>query len=135
MADPAPHVSDETADRRPGAEAGEGLIMKQQQREAYADAVIAALTFTTRFPDLSDPTVADVVRQAIMRHAATPYAAFEVIIDDPISANWRLKAHATPGQVRLACYRMKPGVDERAMESRVNRDLDRLATKKGEHRG
>lgn len=113
--------------------------MKQQQRETYADAVIAVLTFTTKFPALDDPVVADIVRQAITRHAETPNPAFEVIIDDPGVANWRLKAHTTPGRIRLACYRTERRVDERAMESRVNRDLDRLATrlatKKGEHRG
>ncbi len=58
--------------------------------EGYAAAVVRVLR--EHFPDFADPAVASVITEAIERQARDPQPGFEVIVDDPISAKWRLHA-------------------------------------------
>ena len=76
------------------------------RHERYADGVVEVLH--VEFSDLDDPMVADVVRTAILHQLAAPAPGFEVILDSPISANWRLKAGPPPTTFRLACYAPTP---------------------------
>lgn len=90
---------------------------------AYADAVVTALT--AEFPDLADNTTAQIVRSAVAKHVAAPAATFEVILDSPVTANWRLRAdREKPAHVRVACYRVTPTQMDLDREQQLN---DRLA--------
>ncbi|MGI5292755.1 hypothetical protein ACQEVF_56920 [Nonomuraea polychroma] len=72
--------------------------------DAYAESVVTALT--PHFSDLEDAVTADVVRDAVRKHALNHGDHVEVIIDSAYVANWRLKAASNqPGRVRVACYR------------------------------
>jgi hypothetical protein len=82
--------------------------MTSDDADLYAAAVIGVLL--ARFPDeLADPDVQDLVRRHVARQWRDPQATFEVIIDHPPAARWRLKPnHVFPGPeqgyVRLANY-------------------------------
>jgi hypothetical protein len=56
---------------------------------------------------MADQMTAEIITEAVERQAGDPSDSFEVIVDDPRRADWRLKAarHGRRG-VRLACYRM-----------------------------
>ena len=56
----------------------------------YAASVVEVLR--RHFPDLADPTTAEVVTDLIERHTRNPQDPFEVIVDDPAAAKWRLNA-------------------------------------------
>jgi hypothetical protein len=87
----------------------------------YADAVIE--TLASDFPDLRDPVVADIVREHIYTHAATG-RGLEVIVDNPVSARWRLvDNHADPGRVTIGCWRVKPSPGDREREQRLQAAL------------
>lgn len=97
---------------------------KSQAAAEYATAVVGVLA--AEFPELTDPGVASEVRAAVERHVRSPSRAFEVIIDDPAVANWRLRAaRDSSGRVRLACYRFGPSAADLDRERRVNEVLDR----------
>lgn len=93
----------------------------------YADAVIE--TLAGDFPDLRDPVIADIVRGHIYRHASDPGGFLEVIVDDPISARWRLTGYRNePGRVRLACWRQNLTEDDTEREQRLNAALRAIGT-------
>jgi hypothetical protein len=72
---------------------------------SYAESVVGVLR--EHFPDLADPTAAEIIARAVRRQANDPHDAFEVIVDNPRSANWRLRAwREDRRRVHLACYRM-----------------------------
>jgi len=56
----------------------------------YAASVVQVLR--EHFPDLTDPATAEVITNLIKHHVRYPQAPFEVIVDDPVSAKWRLHA-------------------------------------------
>lgn len=86
----------------------------------YAKRVLANLL--PHFSDLKDPTVAEIIGEAVQRHHARPDVTFEAILDG--SANWRLKpAGRDTGHVRLACYRLNDRDTDRELEARVNAAL------------
>ena len=58
--------------------------------EDYAASVVRILR--DRFPDLAHPVTAKVVTDLIEKHARNPQDPFEIIVDDPIPAKWRLRA-------------------------------------------
>lgn len=96
--------------------------MRRNNRVDYPAAVVDALV--GEFPDLADPLVADIVRQAVARYVDDPYPSFECIIDDPIAANWRLRAdRVAPKCVRVSCHRVMPTPADIARESRLNETL------------
>jgi hypothetical protein len=95
----------------------------------YADDVVRLLA--ADFPDLQDPVVADIVRGHIYRHASDPGGFLEVIVDDPISARWRLVAapgRSQQGRVRLACRRLNPREADLEREERLNAALQTIQT-------
>jgi len=92
----------------------------------YARSVVEVLR--EHFPDLADPDVADVTYHAISQQLRDPQPGFEFIVDDPISAKWRLKAK--PGRdrchVRLRCYRYNRRQSDNDLEDAVNDALQAL---------
>ena len=97
---------------------------QQQKRDtqaaAYADAVID--TLAGDFPDLNDPIMADTVRTCMRAYMHTGH--LEVIMDDPISAQWRLIGHR--GRVQLACWRQTLTEDDQERLDRINEALQAL---------
>lgn len=88
----------------------------------YAEKVTGVLV--TCFPDLLDPIILEIIRPAVRRQAENPARWFEVIVDDPRQANWRLRPHRTePGRVRLACFRMTMRDEDVTLERTVNEAL------------
>lgn len=99
--------------------------MKRTNVEHYAAAVVEVLA--TDFPELADETTAAMARNAIARHATAPADPFEVIIDSPTLANWRLRPHRErPKRVRIACYRFELSAEDLAKEQRINATLERI---------
>lgn len=101
--------------------------MRQRQAERYASQVIGVLA--EDLPTFVDDEVArDVVRRVLRNRAVKgdggTDGAFEVIVDSPISATWRLRA-SSGGRVHLADHGYFPNEDRRALETRINA---RLAT-------
>jgi hypothetical protein len=91
----------------------------------YAAAVIRVLV--DEFESLADNITADIVRNAVARHADQPQHTFECIIDNPSVANWRLKPHHdVPARVRLACCRVHPTPHDDDRERRINKVLNQL---------
>lgn len=67
------------------------LRTAEAEMDSYANAVIAALA--SDFPDLRDPMIAGIIRKAVYVNArGSSRVGFEVIVDDPFTANWRLVA-------------------------------------------
>jgi hypothetical protein len=94
--------------------------------DPYANAVIDALSGD--FPDLRDPVVADLVRKYIYAYARTGHP-LEIIVDNPISARWRLVGDGNhSGRVRLACWRTNLGEDDIEQEQRLNEALRAIGT-------
>ena len=95
--------------------------------ETYAARVVEVLR--EYFPDLRDPVTATAVSAAVEYNARHPSASFEVIVDDPGSARWRLKASSDDRtRVRLAYFPvLPPGSDAgNALEAVVNDALRAL---------
>ena len=84
--------------------------------DAYAGRVLAILL---EHFDLHD-TTQTIVKDAVIRQRTAPNAAFEVIIDNPHSANWRLRPDLTnPRNVRLGDYRFPSRRGVLALNERV----------------
>jgi hypothetical protein len=91
----------------------------------YAAAVVELLR--PHFPDLADPVVAGLAEDAIRRHREAPQDPFEFIVDNPVSAKWRLKAYGRDRRrVLLACYRVHPSEADAALSWAVNEALQAL---------
>ena len=93
----------------------------------YAASVVKVLR--EHFPDLNDPVTAAAVSASVEYNERHPAASFEVIVDDPRSARWRLKASsADRTRVRLAYFPgLPPGSDAgNALEAVVNDALRAL---------
>lgn len=100
--------------------------MRRKKAEQYAEAVMRVLVGS--FPELEFGTDRYVVANAVMKQATDPSDMFEVIVDRPSSANWRLKSdreHAD--RVRMSCYRFTPSDADRAREDRINAALREIA--------
>ena len=95
----------------------------------YAASVVKVLR--EHFPDLADPTTAEVITEAIERQSRDPHPGFEVIVDDPAAARFRLKTRSDDHRrVRLAYYPVfPPGSNAgNALEAIVNDALQALET-------
>ncbi|WP_329051179.1 hypothetical protein OG738_03615 [Amycolatopsis sp. NBC_01488] len=93
---------------------------------AYATGVVDTLVDLGGFSDLSAPTTAGIVWEALIRHIQQPDAAFECIVDTPALANWRLRPRRSAlARVRLSCFRLAPTEADLERERRVNEALDR----------
>ena len=93
----------------------------------YADDVIRVLA--PEFPDLEDVVIASIVRRRIRTHAETP-GRLEVIVDNPVNANWKLVADRDhPGRVRIGCWHIPPLSDSvRERQERINAALAAIGT-------
>lgn len=104
--------------------------MGNTNAEGYASAVVSVLV--TEFSALAEPDTASLVRKVIAQHVAVPTSSFEVILDSPTLANWRLRAHREhPSRVRLACHRLEQTSTDLDQEQRVNAALDRISRSPG----
>lgn len=92
---------------------------------AYASAVIGVLR--EHFRGLADPSTAKVVTDLIEHHARYPLAPFEVIVDDPISAKWRLHAdNRDRSRVLLFIHHARPSESDAGLCRTVNDALRAL---------
>ena len=94
---------------------------------AYAASVVEVLR--EHFPDLNDPVTAAAVSASVEYNERHPAASFEVIVDDPRSARWRLKARSDDRRrVRVAYFPVLPpgSAAGNALESLVNDALRAL---------
>ena len=67
-----------------------------ETKASYAAQVVEVLR--EHFPDLAgDPEAAGIIAAAVSRQMADPRDSFEVIVDSPWTANWRLKARPGGG--------------------------------------
>ena len=92
--------------------------------EQYASAVYRALI--DDFPNLNTRTLYLLIREQVGRQAEAPSPAFEVIIDDPAVANWRLVPDMTGPdrwRVQVACYKPRPSHANVRREQRLNAAL------------
>ncbi|MFG2001619.1 hypothetical protein ACGFNU_20955 [Spirillospora sp. NPDC048911] len=87
---------------------------------SYAAAVLRVLA--EEFPtEMGSPVTTQIISDAVARQADQGSEHFEVIIDDPILANWRLKAdRQDPRRVRLACCRLRVSLADQEREKRIN---------------
>ena len=93
----------------------------------YAASVVEVLR--EHFPDLNDPVTAAAVSASVEYNERHPAASFEVIVDDPRRACWRLKARSDDRRrVRVAYFPVLPpdSLDAYAFESLVNDALRAL---------
>lgn len=94
---------------------------------SYAASVVEVLR--KHFPDLADPVTAGIIEEANERQACDQRDSFEFIVDDPGSANWRLKARSKDRRwVYLACYRMTERESDVQLVHTVNTALSVLET-------
>ena len=92
--------------------------------DPYTSAVLDVLV--ADFPDLRNPIVADVVRRNVYAHTRSGNR-LEVIVDDPISANWRLiAAPHDRRRVHLACWRRNRTDADTERWNRLNAALDAI---------
>ncbi|MGV9310362.1 hypothetical protein ACWDLG_43960 [Nonomuraea sp. NPDC003727] len=82
---------------------------------SYARQVVQILA--AYFDDLTDPTTADIVATSIAAYLAEPVPGWEVILDTPAIANWRLKPD-TGNRIRVACTRLPPRTPDAAQQQR-----------------
>lgn len=101
------------------------------QFERYATAVVSILSRHVPHWE-GTPLTVDVITGMIARQAANPSDAFELIVDDPGAANWRLLANsADRRRVRLHCFALNPRRDYVGIEETVNSLLDGLQLEGG----
>lgn len=92
--------------------------------EQYASAVYRALV--DDFPNLNTRTLYLLVREQVGRQAEAPSPAFEVIIDAPSVANWKLVPDMTGPdrwRVQVACCKPRPSHANARREQRINTAL------------
>jgi hypothetical protein len=99
--------------------------MTETTEADYAAAVVRVLR--AHFPAL-DAETSHLAVDAITRQAASPQPGFEFIVDDPISARWRLKSKPgrDQGRVRLRFYRTNRRPADDDLEDAVNAALEAL---------
>lgn len=93
----------------------------------YTAAVIRVLA--EEFPaELSNPVTKQIISEAVSRQANRGGDHFEVIVDNPALANWRLKADRQDRRrVRLACCRLPVSPADQERERRINTVLAAIA--------
>ena len=99
--------------------------MTTPKPETYAASVVQVLR--EHFPDLAAPVIAAFVTRLIERHARDPLAPFEVIVDDPRAAKWRLHAdNRDRCRVLLYIHRASPSDADAELSRTVNDALRAL---------
>lgn len=95
--------------------------------ETYAESVVQVLR--EHFRDLTDPATALVVTDLIAWQARNPKDGFEVIVDNPVSAKWRLHAdNRDRRRVLLYIHRARPSEADAELSRTVNDALRALET-------
>jgi hypothetical protein len=95
------------------------------ETRSYAASVVEVLR--EHFPGLADPATAEVITDLIEHHVRYPLAPFEVIVDDPISAKWRLHAdNRDRRRVLLYIHRARHSDAEAELSRTVNNALRAL---------
>ncbi len=93
--------------------------------KSYATSVVEVLC--AHFPHFADPVTAEVVTEAIERQARDPHPGFEVIVDDPITAKWRLKPdNQAPRRVLLFIIHTRHSEADAELSRTVNDALRAL---------
>jgi hypothetical protein len=83
-------------------------------------------TLSQEFPALRQDMLAGLVHKMVYNNALT-LCGIELIVDDPISANWRLTPAAHDRRrVRIGCWRVSPSPEDAERERRLNAALDAL---------
>ena len=92
---------------------------------SYAKAVTGVLS--EYFEGLADPVTAGIIEGSIERQACNPRDSFELVVDSPASANWRLKARSEDRRrVYLTCYRRVEREPDAQLVHTVNEALSAL---------
>jgi hypothetical protein len=85
----------------------------------YAAAVHGVLA--DEFPGLKKRTMELAVLEQVGRQAEAPSPAFQLVVDEVSSANWRLVPHARYlSRVQLMCFTARPSDADDARERRLN---------------
>ncbi|HEY9412390.1 MAG TPA: hypothetical protein VIP77_22620 [Jiangellaceae bacterium] len=90
----------------------------------YAQAVYRVIVGD--FPNLQSRTLELLILEQVARQAEAPSPAFEVIIDEPVVANWRLVPEMTGRgrwRVQVACCKPRPSHANARREQRLNAAL------------
>jgi hypothetical protein len=96
----------------------------EQAAQRYAAAVHQALT--DDFPGLKKRTLELIVLENVARQAEAPSQAFQLVVDDPTVANWRLvpdHVGSDRWRVQLACCKANPSHANSERERRINTAL------------
>ncbi len=100
----------------------EGIDVNADPAARYAASVIRVLN--GHFPALLSSVNAQIIAFLVAGRARDPQPHFEVIIDTPASARWRLLA--SPRRVRLACHHETPLEADTDLGGTVNQALHAL---------
>jgi hypothetical protein len=100
------------------------MTISQEMAARYAQAVHKALL--DDFPRLMERRLTLIVWEMVARQAELASPAFELIVDDPRVANWRLVPDATGSdrwRVQIACRKVRPSLAQGRREQRLNTAL------------
>lgn len=92
--------------------------------EHYAAAVHRILA--EEFPHVGGKTLARLIVENVARQAEMPLRSFELIVDEPTLANWRLVPEQTGPdrwRVQVICCKPRPSHANAAREQRINTAL------------
>jgi len=96
----------------------------EQAAQRYAAAVHRILV--EEFPRLADRTLELIVLEQVGRNAELQWRGFELIVDEPTTASWKLVPDhlgEDRWRVQLACCKPRPSRANAAREQRVNAAL------------
>lgn len=110
------HV-DETTNRRVGM-----IGNRRRRKRALARAAKVVDVLRTDLPAF-DAGDTEFLLDLIARQLISPSATFELIVDSPVTANWRLKPALVGAGVRLSDYAMEPSPARRALTDHINASL------------
>ena len=89
-------------------------------------AAAAHRVLVEEFPRLADRTLELIVLEQVGRNAELPWTGFELTVDDPRIANWRIVPDhlgADRWRVQLACCKPRPSHANAERERRINEAL------------
>lgn len=94
---------------------------------SYVDEVTSLLSFEFSL----DGAARDVLRETVEFSASQNPDHIEFILDNPSSANWRLKVNYPWMErgLRVSCYKTFPSQEDQAREDRINASLSYLASR------
>ena len=78
------------------------------------------------FPRLDTETLRRIVVENVARQAEAPMRSFELIVDEPVVANWKLVPDHTGDnrwRVQILCCKQRPSHANAAREQRINAAL------------